>query len=72
MVEVSTQQEQLLPVFALETNDPHLGSDLTVTEETGKKSSLAFVSFKPNLASIKVAVCSNVNPLCCRRLGLVK
>lgn len=42
MVEVSTQEEQLLPVFALETNDPCLGSDPRVTEETGKKILLSF------------------------------
>lgn len=74
-VEVSTQEEKLLPVFTLETNDLCLGSDPTVTEETGKKkkiSSLVFASFRPNLVAVKVAVCSNVNPLCCRGLGLVR
>lgn len=36
-VGVSTQEEQLLPAFALGTNDPCLGSDPTVIEEIGKK-----------------------------------
>lgn len=32
-VEVSTQEEQLLPAFALETNDPCFGSDATVMKK---------------------------------------
>lgn len=44
-VEVSTQEEKLLPVFTLETNDLCLGSDPTVTEETGKKKKNILLSF---------------------------